>query len=450
MQYYHVIIFLLFLAIATSAIAPKIKIPYPILLMAAGIMVGFVPGFHYVPIDPDVVFLLFLPPLLYDAAINIPFQQFKANFRTISMMAITLVFITMIAIAVTVKFLVPDISWPMAFVIGAILSPPDAVAASGITKSLNLSHRSNTILEGESLINDASALTAYRVALGVATGGSFVIWEAGLQFIITLVGGCLVGFFMAYIFGYIIKKVNLESTAIVSFNLLLPFVAYQFAEELHVSGVLAVVTMGILIAGRVHKDKIFSDITRVQSKSVWSTIIYLFSGLIFILIGLEFPQALKEIPSHSIVPLIISAFAIFFIALIIRIIVIFRHKFRMDKMITIVNSEEYKRKASKKHIERSKHLRAMGWKDAFIIGWSGMRGIVSMATAIALPVTLSDGEVFQQRNSIIFLTVLVVILMLVIQGMGLPVLIKLLKVDADEDTVNEISLGLADEDKNLI
>lgn len=440
MEYYHVIIFLLFIAIAMSAVAPKIKIPYPVLLIAVGIIVGFIPGFHYVPIDPDVVFLLFLPPLLYDAAVNIPIHDFKANLRTISMMAITLVFITMVAIAVTVKFLVPDISWPMAFVIGAILSPPDAVAASGITKSLNLSHRTNTILEGESLINDASALTAYRVALGVVTGGAFVFWEAGLEFIIILAGGCVVGFFMAFIFGYTLRRVKLESTAIVSYNLLLPFVAYQFAEELHVSGVLAVVTMGIIIAGRVHKDKIFSDITRVQSRSVWSTVIYLFSGLIFILIGLEFPQALGEIPSNAIIPLIISAFAIFIIALVIRIIIIFRHKFKMDKMITIVNSDDFKHKASQKRIERSRHLKPLGWKDTLIIGWSGMRGIVSVATAIALPVTLANGEIFHQRNSIIFLTVLVVIFMLLIQGMGLPILIKLLKIEniEEEEKDNEL------------
>jgi len=431
MEYYYVIIFLLFIAIAMSAIAPKIKVPYPVLLMAVGIIVGFVPGFHYVPIDPDVVFLLFLPPLLYDAAVNINFHDFKVNIRTISMMAITLVFITMLVIAIVVRFLIPDISWPMAFVIGAILSPPDAVAASGITKSLNLSHRTNTILEGESLINDASALTAYRVALGVVTGGAFVFWEAGLEFIITLVGGCLVGFFMAFVFGYTLKKVNLDSTAIVSYNLLLPFVAYQFAEELHVSGVLAVVTMGILIAGRVHKDKIFSDITRVQSRSVWSTIIYLFSGLIFILIGLEFPQVLREIPSDSIVPLIISAIAIFLMAMIIRIIIVFRHKFKMDKVITVINSDEYKKKhkTSVRHNNFVKEMKPLSWKEALIIGWSGMRGIVSVATAIALPVTLSSGEVFHQRNSIIFLTVLVVILMLLIQGMGLPILIKLLKMD---------------------
>lgn len=438
MQYYHVIIFLLFTAIAISAVAPKIKIPYPVLLMSVGIAVGFIPGFHYVPIDPDVVFLLFLPPMLYDAAVNIPFKEFKANIRTISVMAISLVFITMTAIAFVVHFMVPDISWPMAFVIGAILSPPDAVAASGITKSLNLSHRTNAILEGESLINDASALTAYRVALGVVAGGAFVFWEAGLQFIATLTGGCIIGYAMAFLFSYILKKVPLNSTAIVSVNLLLPFVAYQFAESLHVSGVLAVVTMGILIANRVNKDKSFSEITRVQSRSVWDTIIYLLSGLIFILIGLEFPQVLNGIPRSSVIPLVISAFAIFFIALLVRLLIVFRHKLKLDRIITFINSDKHKQKMAARHKEEVRIIEPFNWKDALVISWSGMRGIVSVATAIALPVTFANGDIFYQRNSIIFLTVLVVILMMLIQGLGLPLLIKILKIEnIEEETIQK-------------
>lgn len=432
MQYYHAILFLLAIAIALSAIAPKIKIPYPVLLMVSGILVGFVPGIHYVPIDPDVVFLIFLPPLLYDAAINMPFKEFKANFQTISMMAVTLVFISMTAIALVTRFLIPDISWSMAFVIGAILSPPDAVAASGITKSLNLSHRTNTILEGESLINDASALTAYRVALGVATGGIFSIWSAGLEFVVTILGGCLVGGLIAMFFNYIVSKVKMESTAIVSFNLILPFFCYQLAEEFHVSGVLAVVFMGILIAKEIHKNKLLSDVTRVQEKSVWATLIYLLSGLVFILIGLEFPQVLKEIPHSSIIPLVISAFAIFTIALFIRIVIIFRHKFKLDKIVSIAQNDHYNKKLSPRYMKRIKEVKSITWKDALIIGWSGMRGIVSVATAIALPMTMDNGEVFEQRNSIIFLTVLVVILMLVIQGLGLPLLIKWLKIENNE------------------
>lgn len=208
--------------------------------MLVGIAVGFIPGFHYIPIKPNIIFHLFLPPLLYDAAVNIPSHDFRINLRTISVMAITLVFISMLTIAVVSKLLIPDISWRIAFVIGAILSPPDVVAASGITKSLNLSNRTNTVLEGESLINDISVLTAYRIVLGVA---------------------------------------------------------------------------------------------------------------VFILIGLEFPQVLVNIPSKSVMPLVICAFAIFFIALGTRTMVIFRHKQKLDKIVSNINNNEYKNKIFTKRAE---------------------------------------------------------------------------------------------------
>jgi len=445
MQYYHIIIFLLAVAIAMSAIAPKIKVPYPVLLMAAGIIVGFIPKFDYIPIDPNVVFLLFLPPILYDAAFNISFnkyKQFKANARTIFMMAISLVLISMVVIAAVVHFWVPDMSWPVAFVIGAILSPPDAAAASGITRSLGLSHQTSTILEGESLINDASALTAYRTALGVAIGGTFVIWKAGLEFAVTILGGCLIGWIMAFLFIYILKKVKFESTPIVSLNLLLPFVAYQFAEEVDVSGVLAVVVLGFLIARHIRKEKIFSDTTITQSKSMWTTLIYLLNGFIFILIGLEFPQALKEIPSSSVLSLVISSFIIYIFALTIRILTIFSHKFRLDKVISIFCNRE--NHLSEKRMERYREAKSLSWKNALIIGWTGMRGIVSVATAIAIPVTLSNGEAFPHRNNIIFITVVVVILMLLIQGLGLPLLVKWLKIDneKEEEELEESSVSI--------
>jgi CPA1 family monovalent cation:H+ antiporter len=227
-------------------------------------------------------------------------------------------------------------------------------------------------------------------------------------------------------------KVPLHSTAIVGVNLLLPFVAYQFAESLHVSGVLAVVTMGILIATRVHKDKSYSDITKMQSRSVWNTLIYLLSGLIFILIGLEFPQVLDNIPASSVIPLLMSAFAIFFIALAVRILIVFCHKLKLDRIITIIISEKYQRKIVEKH-NKVQITEPFNWKDALVISWSGMRGIVSVATAIALPVTFANGQAFHQRNSIIFLTVLVVILMMLIQGLGLPLLIKWLKIEEVEE-----------------
>lgn len=358
------------------------------------------------------------------------YSKFKANIKSISLLALPMVFLTMIAIAGVCYYLIPHMTWPVAFVIGAILSPPDAIAASGIIKDMPLPDQTKTILEGESLVNDASALTAYRIAIGVAMGGAFVFWEACIQFIVVMMGGILIGVIMGLIFKYFLKKVQLASTAIVSLTILLPFVAYQVAEIFQVSGVLAVVSMGLSIAKKVENGKIFSVYTVDQSKSVWSVIIYLLSGLIFILIGMEFPQALRDIPRATIPSLIISSIAIFFIALIIRILFIFLHRYE-------VGVEEHVKYIVKKHKgeeeEEVTQKMSLDWKNALIIGWSGMRGIVSVATAIALPMVLSNGEDFTGRSSVIFITTLVVVLMLLIQGLGLPILLKLLKITTGKD-----------------
>lgn len=429
MEYYSIVIFLLAIAIGISSLVHKTKIPYPILLLSAGIIVGFVPGIKDIPIDPDVVFLIFLPPLLYDAAYNISIKEFKTNFKTISMMAISLVFITMVCIAIVAYFLIPGMNWSAAFVLGAILSPPDAAAAAGITKSLKLSNRTNTILEGESLINDASALTAYRITLGVAVGGLFSFWDASLVFVISIAGGCIVGFVIAKALQYGLKKIEFDSTTRLSLNLLLPFVAYLFAEELNVSGVLAVVILGLMNASYSHQSKVITDKERIQFRSLWDTITYLLSSLIFILIGLEFPKVLREISSSTFVPLLITSIAIFLIAMVSRILVIFKHKLNLDKQIKQFNNPLKNKKKRfnmtfTKKLTPINTLQSLSWNEAFIIGWSGMRGIVSLATAIALPLTLNNGQKFIQRESIIFLTVMVVILMLIIQGLGLPIIIK--------------------------
>lgn len=423
MEQYSAVIFLLAISIFLSVAASKIKIPYPIILLTAGVIVGFIPGFERITIMPEVVFLIFLPPLLYDAAFNISAKEFRANINTISLLAISLVFITTVGIAILAHYVIPGMTWPLSFVLGAILSPPDAIAAAGVTKGLGLSHKTSTILEGESLVNDASALIAYRFAVAAVAGASFVIWKAIILFFISLLGGCLIGVIMWFIFAVVLKKIRLDSTATVCLHLLLPFVAYLFAEEIHVSGVIAVVTIGLIIS--FHKNKIFSKETRKQSKSVWETIIFLLNGLVFILIGLEFPHVLRNIQPDSIWSLTIFAFLIFIVALLIRMFIIFMHKRQTEKRHA---------KIAKKYPDfftnnqRFKDFRPLHWKESLIIGWSGMRGIVSLASALALPMTMVDGSAFPQRDIILFLTVDVVVFMLIIQGLGLPVLVKLLKI----------------------
>jgi Na+/H+ antiporter len=420
MENYSIIIFILTILIGLSAFAHKIKLPYPILLVIAGIAIGFIPSMGEIEINPEIIFLLFLPPLLYDASFNISPKDFKTNINTISTLAISLVFLTTIGIAVVARFMIPGMTWPLAFVLGSILSATDAVAAISITKGLNLSHKTLTILEGESLINDASALVAYRFAVAAVMGSAFIIWKAALHFVLLLGGGFLVGFVMAKILAFILSKVhkkNIEVT--ISFMLLMPFVTYLIAEHLEVSGVIAVVILGLTIA-RFSK-KIFPESLKNQSRSLWDIIIFILNGLIFILIGLNFRYILKGIDNDMILPYIGYAAIITIVALLIRMARIFLQKINLQNAF----------QNTKRTRKVSEHA-LLDFNNSIIISWSGMRGIVSLAIAIGIPKELEDGTPFPERTVIIFISVAVVLLTLIGQGLTLPFIVKKLE-GAKED-----------------
>src|SRR6218665_2834111 len=346
--------------IGLSAIADKIRLPYPIILIAAGIAIGFIPTLPNIEINAEIIFLIFLPPLLYDAAFHISFEDFKTNINTISTLAITLVFLTAGAIAVAAHYLIPGMTWPLSFVLGSILSATDAVAAMSITKGLGLSKKTNTILEGESLLNDASALVAYRFAVAAVTGTAFVLWEATIEFVILMLGGFLVGFGLGI---------------------------SRFSKQ------------------------IFPDALKRESKSISDIIIFLLNGLIFILIGLQFPYVIKDIDDHQLLPFIGYALIITVVALLLRMARVFLQQFSLKK-----NFEHKKRKVSEQAL--------LDFKSSLIISWSGMRGIVSLAIAIGLPMTLKDGSPFPERNTIIFISVVVVLFTLIGQGLTLPWIVK--------------------------
>jgi len=409
LENYTIVIFILALMIGLSAVADKIKLPYPILLISAGIAIGFIPELPNIEINPEIIFLIFLPPLLYDAAFNISFAEFKTNINTIGTLAISLVFLTATAIAVAAKYLIPGMSWPLAFVLGSILSATDAVAAMSITKGLGLSKKTNTILEGESLLNDASALVAYRFAVAAVTGTAFVIWEATIAFAFLLAGGFAVGFLMGKILAFILGRVQDNIAVTISFMLLMPFVTYLIAEELHVSGVIAVVILGLGISR--FSNKIFPESLKMQSKSIWDIIIFLLNGLIFIFIGLQFPYVMSRIDENQLLPLVGYAFIITIVALLLRMSRVFLQQFSLKK-----NFQHKKRKVSEQAL--------LDFKSSLIISWSGMRGIVSLAIAIGLPMTLSDGTPFPLRDTIIFISVVVVLFTLIGQGLTLPWIVR--------------------------
>ncbi|WP_035648331.1 Na+/H+ antiporter [Flavobacterium sp. ASV13] len=412
MENYTIIIFILAIVIGISAFAEKSKLPFPILLVIVGVAIGFIPTMNEIEINPEIIFLIFLPPLLYDASFNISPKHFKTNLSTISTLAIPLVFLTTFWIAVVSHYMIPGMSWPLSFVLGAILSATDAVAAVNITKGLDIPEKTITILEGESLINDASALVAYRFAVAAVMGSAFVIWKATFQFVLLLGGGFLVGFVTGKILAFILKKVRNNINVTVSFMLLMPFVTYLIAEHLHVSGVIAVVILGLAMARL--SNKVFPENLKNNARSLWDVIIFLLNGLIFILIGLNFRYILKDIDDGMILPYIGYAAIITIVALLTRMVRVFFQKKNLQKAFQ--KNKKGKRKVSENAL--------LDFGNSLIISWSGMRGIVSLAIALGLPKFLDDGTVFPQRNAIIFISVAVVLITIIGQGLTLPWVVK--------------------------
>ncbi len=416
MENYTIVLIIMAIMIIASAVADKLKIAVPVLLLIVGIAIGFVPAMPEIQIDPEIIMLLFLPPLLYDAAFNISFQTFRANFNTISTLAIGLVFITTAGIATVAYYVIPDMTWPLAFVLGAILSATDAVAAMGITKGLGLPHKTITILEGESLVNDASALVAYRFAVAAVSGITFVTWKAGLQFLFVLGGGFLIGLVLTKLLGFLLRLFRTNDMVIISLMLLMPFVTYLVAEHFEVSGVIAVVILGLGVS-RLSRAK-FPDRIKEQSRHFWDVIIFLLNGLIFLLIGLEFPLVLRKLDDAQVWPFIGFAFIIAFTALAIRMVRVYLQQFNLQRAF------KGRRRISKDALFDS--------KTSFIITWSGMRGIVSLAIAIGLPVTLDQNGPFPMRNELIFISIAVVLFSLLGQGLSLPWIVRKLSAPSDQ------------------
>ncbi|MEO5997457.1 MAG: Na+/H+ antiporter [Chitinophagaceae bacterium] len=419
MENFKVVIFLMSILIGLSAVADKIRISYPILLVGTGLIVGFVPALPNLALDPEVVFLVFLPPLLHDAASHTSWHDFRSAIRPISTLAVTLVFFTTTSVAVAAHYLIPGFSWPLAFVLGAIVSPPDAVAATSITKGLGLNKRVITILEGESLLNDASALIAYRYAVAAVTSGSFILWKAGLQLLVVAGGGILIGFAVGFAFVFAYKKITNNSIVETSLTLLAPFLSYLLAEHFHTSGVLAVVTGGLFIAWR--SPEVFSYQGRMQIRSVWDTLIFLLNGIIFILIGLQLPGILNALKGYSFWELLGYGLIVSAVTIFIRIIWVFVGAYHQ-------NVFNWGRKKKTLSGTEDSEMEKNAWKNVLIVAWTGTRGVVSLATAMALPLVLSNGKAFPQRDIILFLAFVVIFVTLVVQGLSLPLLIRLLGV----------------------
>lgn len=411
MQTAEMLVLLLISLAGFGLLARRLQIPEPIMLVLGGLVVSFIPGRPTVELHPDYVFLIILPPLLYAQAWFTSWKDFYDNLRAISLLAVGLVLFTTTAVAFVAHALVPDLPLAAAFVLGAIVSPPDAVAASAIAQRLRLPKRMVTILEGESLVNDATGLVAYKFALAAVATGTFSLPKAGAGFVLVAVGGVAVGLFVGWVFTALLCWIRDDLIDIV-ISLVVPYIAFLSAERLHVSGVLATVTAGIWIGAR--SFDLLSASTRLTAVAFWNTLVFMLTGTVFMLIGLQLPTVIENLHKHSWKELLVTAALIGGTVIVTRVIWVFPGAYLPRWLSARIRERDP----------------TPSWRNIAVIGWCGMRGVVSLAAALAVPHALPSGAEFPERDLILFFTFAVILITLVGQGLSLPALIRKLRVTA--------------------
>ncbi len=405
-------------AVGLGWLARQFKLPYPIALVVGGALLGTVPRLPQIPFDPQLILVIVLPPILYQAALLTSWSDFKANIRPISLLAIGLVIATTLAVGGALKLMVPSVPWAAAFVLGAIISPPDAVAATAILSRLNIPRHIVTILEGESLVNDASGLVIYKLAIAAVLTGAFSFGEASGQFALVSLGGIAVGMALAFLFIAIHRRLGDPLIEVITV-LTIPYATYVAAESLHVSGVLAVVAAG-LVRGR-YSPEIVSAEMRIMARSLWNVLVFMLNSLIFILIGIQMSDVMHNLGGIPLSDLLFLGGFITLVAVAVRFLWVFPVAFLPHWL----SGKLHERNAPPHSGELA------------IISWCGMRGIVSLAAALALPASLPDGSPFPARDLIIFITFCVIAFTLLGQGLTLAPLIRKLKVGSDWSMAHE-------------
>jgi CPA1 family monovalent cation:H+ antiporter len=383
-----------------------------------GLCLSLIPGLPHIELAPNVVFLLFVPPILYSAAYFTSWRNFQANLRPIILLALVLVIITTFGIAYIFKLLVPGLPWSVGCILGAIISPTDAIAATAVTHQIKVPRRVVTILEGESLINDASGLILYKFAIAALVTGMFSFTHAVFYFVLTGFGGVLLGLGLGWL--TIRLRRFLDDVLIsISISLLTPFIAYIVAEKLALSGILAVVAAGIIVGW--HAPKQLTAHMRIKGTAVWETIVFFMNGFVFILIGLQWPIIISALSGWSYFKLGVLTLAIVLTTIILRFMWVFFSAYGLRFLIPRIRKKDP----------------YPPWQQVLIISWAGMRGIISLGAALALPFYLANGAPFPARDLIIFLVFTSIIGTLVFQGITLPFIIKWLKVEDDNTRVKE-------------
>lgn len=396
---------------AVAAAGRRVPVPAPLLLVAAGLAVSYVPGVPDYTLDPHIVLPLLLPPLLYTAATDSSYLDLRAQARPVALLSVGYVLFATFVVGGAAYLVVPGLPLTAALVFGAVVAPPDAVAATAVARRVGLPSRITTILQGESLVNDATAITAFKVALAAAVGEG-ATWAGGIgEFLIAAVGGVGVGLVLMVPLHWLrthLTEALLQNTL----SLLIPFVAYAVAEQVHASGVLAVVVVALYLGHRAWE---VDFATRLQEEAVWKMVAFVLESAVFALIGLQLPVVLRGLGEYEGADAAWYALVLFLVVAVARFVWVYPATF-LPRLSARVRAREGD----------------LSWKGPFVIGWAGMRGVVSLAIAFSIPMTVHGGEPFPERNLILFLTFTTVIGTLVVQGVSLPPLIRLLKFPAHD------------------
>lgn len=419
MENIEIIFFLLLFSVCLVGFAQKIHIPYPLILILGGAAIGFIPGIHPIYFNPDFVLLIFLPPILYYSAFGISSREFQQNRISIFSLALGLVAFTTLIVGIIFKWLFPQYPWALAFAFGAIVSPPDAIAVTSILKRFAINPRMITLLEGESLINDASAIVIYKISITALLTGFLSFSEGISQFFYVAIGGILIGLICGIVM-QTFSKFCLEPVLGVAFSFAIPYATYIAADMINVSGVLAVVVNGLIGARILHTHH--SSLRRVLGYACWDVLTILVNCLVFILMGLQVKSIAKEMSFHQM--LIYSGYAL----LITFAMVIIRFFWVYGRAVIL-----YFNALQNKSAEPDRQI----FPEAAIIGWSGMRGIVSLAVALSLPFAFSNGAPLEGRNDVIFISFMVILITLLIPGLTLPSLINWLNLPSINKDKNE-------------
>lgn len=398
------------LIVLIELLAKKIKIAYPILLVLAGLLISAIPAVPKIEIDPDWIFFIFLPPLLFEASWSISFKGIRQWYRIIGSFSVLVVFFTAGAVALFADYFIPGFSLTLGFLLGAIVSPPDAVSAGAITKFVKIPRSTATILEGESLFNDASSLIIFRFAMIAMGTGRFVWGEALLTFGWMVIGGAAMGLLLAWIFVQALKKLPTDAPSDIAFTLVAPYLFYWLAEQAHCSGVIAVVSGGLFMSNR--RMLFLNSQSRVRGYSFWESFVFILNGLVFFIIGLDVKEVVSGLQQAGIsvgtgvyYGVMVTAFIIF-----IRIV---------SSYIALLSTYIFRRRVLTENFSFRN-----SWRMPLVLGWTGMRGAVTLAAALSIPVYMTDGTKFPQRELILFISFMVIILTLFLQGLTLPYMLK--------------------------